>query len=140
MMSRTFRILVVASLSSIAACGSKPTGEAPGATSAPAPKRDPNVITEAELADPSVGTADALTAVRKLRPSFLLSRGSGSIQNKSAGSVHVSINNGALVSLSELTSVRAADVKEIRYMSATDAAQKFGTAAGSGGVLVVKTR
>ena len=135
MISRSLRILILAGASLVGACATKGTGATPGA-----PIRDPNLITEQDLADPSVGTGDALTAVRKLRPGFLMTRGTGSIQSVTAGSIHVSMNNGPLLSLSELSGIRAADVKEIRYINASDAAQRFGTAAGTGGVLLVKTR
>ena len=39
-----------------------------------------------------------------------------------------------------LSRLRPNQIVEIRYLSATDAAQRFGTSAGSGGVIVVKTR
>jgi hypothetical protein len=142
MLTKSFRLLLVVGLSSMGACGNRPTAAAPGTTGAPEPaiRRDPNVITEQEMSDPSVASGDALSAVRKLRPNFLQTRGTGSIQNKNAGSIHVSINNGPLLTLSDLSGMRATDVKEVRYISASDATQRFGTAAGTGGVLLVKTR
>lgn len=114
----------------------------------PAPARDPNaaaarksdVITAEELADPSVSAGDALEAVRRLRPSFLVTRGASSIKNTTAGSVHVSVDGGMLGTLDNLSRLRPNQIVEIRYLSAADAAQRFGTSAGSGGVIVVKTR
>ena len=117
----------------------------------PAPAVDPNagrgttarrtdVITAEELADPTVSSGDALEAVRRLRPGFLMSRGASSIRDPSAGSVHVSIDGGSLGTLDNLSRLRPNQIAEIRYLSAADAAQRFGTSAGSGGVIVVKTK
>ena len=117
----------------------------------PAPAADPNavrgtagrrtdVITAEELADPSISMGDALDAVRRLRPGFLLSRGAVSIKDPSAGSVHVSIDGGTLVALSSLSQLRANQLAEIRYLSAADAAQRFGVISGSGGVIMVKSK
>ena len=121
-----------------------------GCTSNPAPAGDPaapppagrrsEVITAAELADPSVAAGDALEAVRRLRPSFLLSRGVSSIKNTTAGSVHVSIDGAPLLTVDNLSRLRPAQILEIRYLSATDAAQRFGVSAGSGAVILVRSR
>jgi hypothetical protein len=103
-------------------------------------RRDPNVISAKELADPSISTGDALTAIRHLRPNFLIVRPGGSIQSPNAGSVHVSIDGGTLLTTDELKELRVADLKEIRYLNATDAAKRFGTLSGTGGVILVQTR
>jgi hypothetical protein len=97
------------------------------------------VITAEELADPSVAAGDALEAVRRLRPRFLMTRG-GSATSSTAGNVHISVDGGPLLTLDNLSRFRPSQIAELRYLNASDAAQRFGTNAGSGGVILVKTR
>lgn len=117
--------------------GSTPTLQAtPTAT---ATKKDPDLIVEAELADPSVATGNAFDAVRRLRPQFLTTRGTRSLSG-GAGSIRVSVDGSALQSLAALKDMNAREVKEIRYLSAPQAAQTFGTASGAGPVILVKRK
>ena len=113
-------------------------------TSAPASvgtaTRASDLLTREELSHPSVIAGDALEAVRRLRPRFLASRGATSIRVAGAGSVHVSLDGGPLLSVNVLSRMRPGEIAEIRYLNATEAAQRFGTAAGSGGVMLVKSR
>jgi hypothetical protein len=51
--------------------------------------------------------------------------------------VRVSINGGSLGPLTDLERVRTANIKEIRYLTATDAAQRFGTSSQAGPVILV---
>ena len=57
-----------------------------------------------------------------------------------AGAVQVSIDGGALQSISVLNSMRVEQVAEIRYFSSSESAQKYGTSANSGPVLALKRR
>ena len=102
--------------------------------------RGSDVITATELASATVSSGDALEAVRRLRPRFLATRGSGSIRAAGAGSVHVSLDGGPLQGVSFLSRMRPGEIAEIRYLSASQAAQQFGTNAGTGGVMLVKSR
>jgi hypothetical protein len=139
----THRLLMASLLVGAAACASgsaTPSSSSPAATPSSAAKTNPDVITAEELADPSVSDGDAMLAVRRLRPRFLATRGTTSVQNRSAGSVHVSVNGGALQALSQLSQMRVSEIFEIRYLSPSDAAQHFGTASGGGGVISVKTK
>jgi hypothetical protein len=127
------RMFVIAALVIGAACASSPahTGDS----------GNPDVITAAELADPAVAAGDALQAVQRLRPRFLMSRGmTSSASNGSAGGVHASIDGGPLVAVTDLQRVRPSSLKEIRYLSATDAAQRFGAMAGNGPVIILTSR
>ena len=119
-------------------CARSSGGGAP--STATTASRGSDVITAQELADASVSAGDALEAVRRLRPRFLATRGSGSIRIASAGSVHISVNGGPLLTLTELSRMRPGEIAEIRYLNATEATQRFGTLAGGGGVLLVKSR
>src|SRR6187399_127672 len=59
----------------------------PGAERA---KRNPNVISREELADPAVAGGDAMTTIRQLRPAFFRNRGPQSFSNSTAGQVQIS--------------------------------------------------
>ena len=121
------------------ACASGSSAATEGAAGTAA-SRNADVISAAELADPSVANGDALEAVQRLRPRFLMTRGAMSIKNATAGSTHVSIDGGPLLSVDALTRLRPSQLSEIRYLGASDAAQRFGTTAGSGGVILVKSK
>ncbi len=127
--------LTIVTLGVVMACSGNP---APSADSSAT--RRPDVITAEELADPSVAAGDALEAVRRLRPSFLVTRGVSSIKNTSAGSVHISIDGAPLLTVDNLARLRPAQIAEIRYLNSSDAAQRFGTSAGTGGVILVRSR
>ena len=132
------RHVCVALLLMAIGCARSSGGGAP--STATTASRGSDVITAQELADASVSAGDALEAVRRLRPRFLATRGSGSIRIASAGSVHISVNGGPLLTLTELSRMRPGEIAEIRYLNATEATQRFGTLAGGGGVLLVKSR
>lgn len=133
------RLLAAALLTLVTSCASAPkasTDEVIQASST----RNPDLITADELADPAIVAGDALQAIQRLRPRFLMARGTVSNSNKSAGSVQVTVDGGPLLTVNHLKTVRPASIAEIRYLSASDAAQRFGTAAASGGVIMVKSR
>jgi hypothetical protein len=121
------------------ACASGSSAATEGGTGAGA-ARNADVISAAELADPSVANGDALEAVQRLRPRFLMTRGAMSVKNTTAGSTHVSIDGGPLLAVDALSRLRPSQLLEIRYLGASDAAQRFGTTAGSGGVILVKSK
>ena len=132
------KICVTAFLLFVVACaGQKPAVARVAVTEA---SRGSDVITSIELASANVSSGDALEAVRRLRPRFLTSRGSGSIRAADAGSVHVSLDGGPLQGVSFLSRMRPGEIAEIRYLSASQAAQQFGTSAGTGGVMLIKSR
>lgn len=124
-------VLIVAAM----ACSSNPT---PG--SGPERSSNADVITAAELADPTVQSGDALQAVQRLRPRFLMARGKSSGSNASAGSVHVSIDGGPLMAVDNLSRYSPNAITEIRFINSIDAAQRWGSSAGSGGVILVKSK
>ena len=139
MVKQRFGIALLLVLSA-AACSGNPAPAASANEGTTTTARRADVITAEELADPTVSSGDALEAVRRLRPGFLMSRGATSIKNTSAGSVHVSIDGGSLGTLDNLSRLRPNQIAEIRYLSAADAAQRFGSLAGSGGVILVKSK
>lgn len=133
------RLLAAALLTLVGACASTPAANTDEVIHA-VPTRNPDLITAEELADPAIVAGDALQAVQRLRPRFLMARGTVSNSNRSAGSVQVSVDGGPLLTVNHLKTLRPASIAEIRYLNASDAAQRFGTAAASGGVIMVKSR
>jgi hypothetical protein len=108
-------------------------------TSASRKVANPDVITSEELMQSDIASGTALQAVQRLRPRFLMTRGQVSL-NQAAGSVHVSIDGGTLQSVDQLSRYLVVHIAEIRYISASDAAQQYGTAAASGPVIQLKTK
>lgn len=126
-------------LATAVACASGSGSATQGSTAVP--PRNPDVITAAELADPMVATGSTYDAIRRLRPKFLMTRGGTSIQNPTAGQVvHCSVDGGPLQTLDLLNRIRPNEISEIRYLSSTDAGQRFGVSAGGAGVILVKTK
>ena len=109
-------------------------GSAPAAATA---RKDPNVITRAELEDPTIAATDAMTAIRQLRPAFFRTRGPQSFSNQSAGLVQVSRDYGPLRPLDELSQVDVRTLQEVRYLTAVEAQTRFGITANGGPVIVV---
>ena len=132
---------VILTLAAACATGGA-TASDDGMTPSPAAARSRNseIITAAELEDPALGDIDALAAVQRLRPSFLRNRGPVSGQNTAAGLTQISLDGAGLQSIGALRNVRANEVAEMRYFSASDAAQRFGTNAASGAVILVKRK
>ncbi|MDB4892283.1 MAG: hypothetical protein JWL61_4138 [Gemmatimonadetes bacterium] len=132
------RVYFSAVLVTAMACASGSAAGDPG--TAAGAGRNADVISAAELADPAIASGDALEAVQRLRPRFLMTRGAISAKNSSAGSTHVSVDGGPLLTVDALSRLRPSQIAEIRYLSASDAAQRFGTNAASGGVILVKSK
>jgi hypothetical protein len=124
----------------LAASCAKPATTAGGsASSAATPRRNPNVITRAELEDPKIASYDAMTAIRLLRPAFFNTRGPQSLRNEEAGKTQMSRDYGSLHPLEELSQVELRTVQEIRFLSAVEAQSRFGITANGGAVIVVLT-
>jgi hypothetical protein len=117
--------------------------------SATAARRQRDVISRDELADPAVSGRNVLEVVRSLRPHFLTVRGGHTLQDTStarkgvvdqeAGKVHASIDGSKIISIEELAGITAGSVLEIRFLSPSQAMQRFGGAAREGPVILVKT-
>ena len=134
-------------LAALVACASSPrvaptsddaTAATASETRTPRPRRNANVITRDELADPSLQGATGLEAVRRLRPTFLASRGAISLGDPSAGAVKVSIDGSSIGPLDDLDRIRTNEIRSIRYLSASDATQRFGVTADGSPVILVE--
>ena len=142
------RIVFLCLLTTVAACassGAAPASAGPaGSATAPA-RRDPDVITREELADPSLTSLNAYDAIRTLRPRFLSTRGvqnfgsASPTDDQESGQPHASIDGVGVVALDDLKLVSARTVIEIRYLNAPAAMQRFGASAHAGPVIVVRT-
>jgi len=109
--------------------GATGTGGSGGST-------NPNVLSGAEIASSSWSQASIYEAVQRLRPTYLQSRGrAGNVPG--AGDILASIDGGPLNPVETLRSLNAGQVREVRYLSASDAAQRFGVRANSGAVILV---
>ena len=123
-----------------AACAQKTTSSSTEATvAAPRIRKNPDVISQQELRDPTIAGADAMTAIRQLRPAFFRNRGPQSFSNATAGQVQVSQDYGPLQSVNSLTAVDTRSLVEVRYLNANDAQNRFGINANGGPVIVVLT-
>lgn len=149
---RTPRVVSLLTAAFIVGCatGSGSSVAATSATPAAAAvsvRRDPNIITKEELADPALSSLDVLAAIRSLRPNFLTNRGTQTIAytgnagmaDGEAGKVHASIDNAGVISLDELKRIPVKGVVEIRLLSSAAAMQRFGGSAKQGPVIVVRT-
>lgn len=132
---RPVRVPIVAlALAAVSACASS------GARGSSSPRYSQNVITSEELA--TVDVADAYQAVQRLRPQFLVqSRGPtdmGSTRSGSNGGIVVYIDNTRLGGVSSLSQVPKNEIREIRYLTASEAAQRFGTGTPDGAIVITR--
>jgi hypothetical protein len=102
-------------------------------------RKNPDVISQEELRDPTIAGTDALTAIRQLRPAFFRSRGPQSFSNPTAGQVQISQDYGPLQSASNLSGIDTRSLVEIRYLNANEAQNRFGINANGGPVIVLVT-
>ncbi|MGQ0649606.1 MAG: hypothetical protein ACT4P7_18795 [Gemmatimonadaceae bacterium] len=144
----THRVLLPGLIAAIG-CSSGGAASTSGATtgstaSAAARRGSATLITQQEIAAAGAGMENAFDIVERLRPSMMRSRASTFGTPRSDGTqAGASINVLAYVDeirlgeLSNLRTVPATQILEIRYISATDATQRWGTGHGSGVIQVV---
>jgi hypothetical protein len=128
------------------------TPDGAAATQQPAANHNRDIITQAELQAPGIPGLSVLEAIQSLRPQYLVVRGqhelpagqvsdgangTKQINDNESGKVHVSIDGGRIGPLDDLSNIRAGTVREIRYMNAVAAHQKFGGAAREGPVIYI---
>ena len=134
---RCFLVAVLAVGSACAQSAPSTTTDVSAAT--PRVRKNPDVISEQELRDPTIAGSDAMTAIRQLRPAFFRTRGPQSFSNATAGQVQVSQDYGPLQSVGNLSAVDTRSLVEVRYLNANDAQARFGINANGGPVIVVLT-
>jgi hypothetical protein len=101
------------------------------------PPRNRNLITADEIAKSNA--SNAYEAVERLRPAFLQTRGSQSIQNTAPPTPMIYVDGMRYGSLQSLQTLPAISIIKIEYMNALDATQRFGIG-NDGGAIVVTTK
>ena len=94
--------------------------------------RDPNLITEQEIA--ASGETNALDAVTRLRPMFLKTRGRSTVNAGSSEYASVFVDGQFYGELGSLRNINVSQIHEIRYLSGPDAVSKYGMRYGSGAI------
>ena len=137
---RTLRMCVtLVALPIAVACGRGAGSVIATTTSGPTGRLQRDVITHAELSDPTIRDLTVLEVVRRLRPSFLADRGVQSKETPESGRVHASVDGIAVLPLDELQSIPVSAISEIRYLNPGAAQLKFGMRAYAGPVILVLT-
>jgi hypothetical protein len=137
-------IVVVLALATVAGCGGR-SGTSSGA-SEPRPVRgSANFISEQEIAQGTYQTA--LEIVQSLRPQMTRNRSTTTSASRSTAGytdaaaatagVVVYMDDTRLGEVATLSTIPAQRVKEIRYISASDATTRWGTGHSSGVIQVV---
>jgi hypothetical protein len=136
---RFFLLGVTAAL----ACSSGGGGATTGATTT-VRRGSSTLITSEEIAALGAGAENAFDIVQKLRPSMMRARASTFGTPRADGSqggesinVVAYVDEIRLGEVGNLRTVPATQILEIRYISATDATQRWGTGHGSGAIQVI---
>ncbi len=118
-----------------------------GVSSAEAQKgRKNNLITQEEIA--KSGASNAYDLIKTLRPEWLRARGistgmpdpsGGGVSDPGAG-IQVYVDGVRVGGLDQLENFGAERIQELRYLSANDATQKYGTGHTQGAIEVTTKR
>lgn len=112
-----------------------------GASAAQAQKgRKSNVITEEEIAKASAG--DAYDLIRILRPGWFRTRGAVSTRegDVNEGGVAYYVDGMRVASVEDVRLINLDRIKEIRFLNAVDATNRYGTGHPSGAVEITTKR
>ena len=118
-------IIAVAALT-LAACNPKSGRIAP---------QDRNLITADEIARSNA--TNAYEAVERLRPAFLRTRGSQSIQNQEPPTPMVYVDGMRYGTLQTLATVPTIGIVSIQYLNAIEATQRYGFGHEGGAIMIV---
>jgi hypothetical protein len=138
MKTRSFFLVAALVVVAVSGCASSPSsGTAASQQSSSRTRGSRDRITADELATIDVQTA--LQAVQRLRPSFLQNRGGASSSiTQGPQDVVVYVDQTKMGGPSTLAQIPITDVKEIQWLSGTDATQRYGTGHGSGAIIVIR--
>ena len=141
------RAFVWCAVATVAACGgggASAAGSVSGggpkvATGAPA-RGNANLILDSEIQ--ASGANNALEAIQRLRPAMLRNRGNNAVQEGSGGvnGIMLYVDGIKQGTIDQAANVGALTVKEIRYINASDATQRFGTGHPVGAILITSKR
>ena len=137
MYSRTSFSAVALLLVALGGCASRPAGAPATQQSSSRPHTSRDVITADELA--TIDAQTALQAVQRLRPNFLQTRGGASMSiTQGPVNIVVYVDQTRMGGVSTLSQIPVTEIKEIRYLNATDATQRYGTGHGAGAIIVTR--
>jgi hypothetical protein len=102
-----------------------------------APKQDRNLITADEITRSNA--SNALEAVERLRPAFLTTRGSVSIQDPTPPTPIVYLDGIRYGVASQLSTISAMGIATIQYLPPIEAGMRFGLG-HEGGAILISTR
>ncbi len=98
------------------------------------PRRNRNVLTETEMS--SLLQFTAWEAVQRLRPMWMRPGGVRNSANPSGQYPHVFVDGAPYGDMEVLQTLRVLHIKEMRYISSTDATIRYGGEYGGGVILV----
>jgi hypothetical protein len=119
MTGRPFFVLALAAALACASSG----------TAGTAVRRDPNLITEQEIA--TSAESNLYDVVSRLRPMFLKTRGQSTINSGGSEYASVFLDGQYFGELGSLRNIAATQIHEIRYLSGPDAVSRYGMRYGS---------
>jgi hypothetical protein len=137
------RLVAAGLLLGVVACSSSSSTTTGGTASSTVVRRGgPNLITFDEIQQLGNAAQNAFEIIERLRPTMMRARsstleGGGGGQSISPVAVVDEVPQG---DLSNLKNISAVSVREIRYLSATDATQRWGTGYTSGAIQVITRR
>lgn len=126
---RAWRVPVILAAVALSACSARQGGR---------PISSRNILTATEIERTNASTA--LDAVQTLRPYFLTTRGSQSIQDPNPPRAVVYLDGMRLGPPNTLAMINASSVVTIEYLSAIEASSRFGMGHGGGAILVTTKR
>ena len=122
--------LLLAAATFAGACASSSAASNPSAST----RTRSDVISAEELA--KVDAPNAYLAVQRLRPQFLQTRGQTTIMGSSA--IQVYVDGTRMGGVESLQQIPTNDIKEIRWLSSSEATQRFGTGNAQGAIVVTR--
>jgi hypothetical protein len=99
--------------------------------------RNSNILKADEFENTTA--TNALSLVQEYRPNWLHSRGAVSIMDPHAGDLQVYINGTASGDVTQLQQIAVMDIRELRFLGASDAQLRYGVG-HAGGVIEVFTK
>lgn len=96
---------------------------------------DRSLIAETEIRSVAQGTS-VTQIVQRYRPEWLRGRGRTTIRGRRA-TLMVYVNDQRTVDMEMLNSLTAEQVREIRFLDAVAATQRFGTDHGAGALMII---
>lgn len=99
-------------------------------------KYERDVITREEIRDRAPDAKTAYDVIQRLRPQFLRTRQSGSIQNSAPVAIKVYVDGSLRGGVLVLRELLAVGVVEITYYNGSDATTRYGTDHENGAIVV----